>query len=300
MKTLATLLAALALLLPADACDRCFSEPPPQPADGKYTISAALPEQDCYWMHLAELRAGEDYSTFCRRAMDEYEATRKQESARREKLGEAAPKVEFRGYVFRNPAAPEGLRDISIPCCRRNINDIPGIRDGACRLFLSVTFSPSGIEARPLEGNLQTLHFPNGECVPGLEAEGNFRYWTWAESEAFLAALPDMLRGDKAAVAHLAGQRQGPFGQEMNDLAREQFETGKRVILFSARNGMPATQFWECLARMERIAGGDWIAHFITPPPARNPNTDNIRRMEGDRARTPAPAPEIELDLPVE
>ncbi len=253
MNILRTLLLAAPLLLPAAACPNCFSQVPPQPADGAYLVSAALPDRDCFWLYLAELQADEDLTGFLERAWLEkcQLLSRDHDRSKREVTdgqgrGETdtdAPEVEPRGLVLRNPAAPEAWRDVVIPCYRDNMMDFPGSREHYYNLFLSVKFSASGITVRPGEGS----------CRLAL-ASAPPRFWHWRESEAFLAELPGMLFGDpKQVQTNDIGELSGPM--------RERILSGRRMVVLHTDKGLPIAPHWECLSRMAALVGGQNMAY---------------------------------------
>ncbi len=256
MKTISTLLLAAAALLPAMACERCWSEVPPQPADGAYHISADLPDRDCYWLFLSELRPGEDLAGFLERAGKEEYAQLRRKYERERLLPEAenghtdgephpdVPDVRERGLVLRNPASPEAWRDVVIPRYRDNMMDFPGNREHYYNLFLSVGFSPQGITVCPGKG---TCELARPSAPP--------RFWSWSEASAFLAELPSMLIGDPQQVVTIFGIK--TYSQPM----RERILSGRRMVVLHTDRGMPIAPYWECLAKMVTIVGGQNMSY---------------------------------------
>ncbi len=285
MKLLPLLAAACALVLPAHACKNCFGTPPPQPADGAYTISAALPGQGCYWLYLSELKEGEDMAAFLERTGRELYAQLSLDRQREEEMGEAAPVVCRRGIVLRNPAAAPEWRDATITCLRDNNYDEPGWREQWYNLFLAIDFSPQGIALREGRGG-----YPDY-----IEATGTPRFWSWSRSGDFLAALPGLLHGDpKEAVL--------PLVPDLNPVVLERIKSGRRMVIFHAEAGMPLAEHWECFAHMAAIVGGQCLAfssypRFGSAPKPPRLDADMLQELRQGLPE-PAETPTPELELP--
>ncbi len=128
--TLTTTFAAALVLSPAPA-----ETARPQPADGVYTISSELPEKDAFLIFLSTLQEGEDHTQFWKRTDAAFKELYDQNDRRcfteevvtpcngpptlRRHRREDAPDIYYRGYLLRNPAAPEPLRDVLVPLTRR-------------------------------------------------------------------------------------------------------------------------------------------------------------------------------------
>ncbi len=257
-RPLITLITTAAMLLPAAACENCFREVPSQPADGTYYVSAELPDEDCFWLYLAELRPEEDLATFCERAVREqyaqhqkkfereWRSTEDEDGRTRWEPSPDAPDVLERGLVLRNPAAPEAWRDVIIPSYRDNMMDFPSSRERFYNLFLSIRFSRQGITARHGKGSIELAR-----------ATAPPRFWPWSESEAFLAELPQMLFGDPAEV-----ETRPNFETTISKPLRERVLSGRRMVLLHTDKGMPIAPHWECLARMVSIVGGQNMGYY--------------------------------------
>ncbi len=262
MKLSTTLLATLAaalLLSPAPA-----ETTRPQPADGVYTISAELPATDAFLIFLSTLQEGEDHAQFWKRTEAAFHELMEQDRRRcfTEDLVVTenghrridwhrradAPDIRYRGYLLRNPAAAEALRDVLVPLNRRGEYwNGPFERFTSCEQFLCVSFTRQGITARP------ALHaYVLGEFV----ATGAERSWSWQALEDFFAALPELLMGEKRPVPN-------DVHEGIGGMRREQGETGHRMVVFYGEQGMPLTEYWEAFARLVKLAGEDWVTYCI-------------------------------------
>ncbi len=252
MRRLFSLLAPLALLWPAaqgqgESYWQRFTERPPQPPDGAYTVSAQLPAESCFWMCPVELRPGEDYGSFLRRAVEEYfQQARKQLKTVRDKgyvivmEDPDAPEIHCRGIVLRNPSAPEASQDIIWPsqweCYHSELGELSGIYN----LFLEVAFMRQGI--RVCRGKLFD------DDVMGM-TERPVTY-PWSETSAFLAALPELMQADPRQVLRLL-----PPDMEFPSPLRERVASGRRLLLFHAEEGLPVENFWKTWVEMVAEVG---------------------------------------------
>ncbi len=308
MKPLALLAALLLLLPPAMAEDcGCFSKVPLQPADGVYTVSAELPDKDCFWMYLAGLRAGEKMGSFLRRAMTEAWELKSQywKRARRTdehgyiKHVEGQPEVMYRGIMLRNPQADEAYRDIPLPEYRDNMMDFAGNRARLHYFFLSVELYPAGIKVRQGKG------FAWDDIV----ATGAPMWWPRERAGEFFSALPELLSGDPAQLVL-------PLGiDELPCHLQERIRAARRMVMLYADEKMPAADCWEWWARIVQTAGPQCVEYTTQPgiimsPSAAEarqrisripPELRELQKQEGREPHYELPPVEVEpqLELPM-
>ncbi len=309
MKPLALLAASLLLLpaAPADSCG-CFSRVPAQPADGVYTITADVPDRDCYWMYLAELRPGENMGSLLQRAMAEAYERQAQYRARvrgTDEHGnirhiEGLPEVVYRGIMLRHPQAAEAYRDIPLPEYRDNMMDMMGNRARLHHFFLSVEFYPGGIKVRQGKGS----------AWDEIVATGAPMWWPREKAGEFFAALPELLKGDPAQLVL-------PIGiDELPCHLQERIRSARRMVMLYADRKMPAADCWEWWARTVQIAGQQCVEYTTRPGIIMSPSVAEawerisrippelreLQKREGRESHYELPPVEVEpqLELPSE
>ncbi len=272
-----SLLAALLLLPPAAACDRCFSEVPPQPADGVYTVSPELPDKECFWMYRADLRAGENFGEFISRAMDEKHELNRVRRNRECSMGEdgylhrheGVPEVHARGTMLHNPQAAEECRSIPWPEYRDNNMDFAGNRARNHQFFLAVEFYPRGIKVQ------QGAGYAWEEVV----ATAAPQWWSWERAEEFLAALPELLKGDPASLTLPNGL------EELPPHLQERIKSARRMVFFYADKKMPIAPYWEWWAKLVQIADPQCVEYSRSPNVIISP----AEAVQGERERCMPP-----------
>ncbi len=308
---LITILAFSALQLPAPAEEKTarpeqeygkllrslYTEVPPQPANGQYTISPTLPEVDSFWMYPAELRPGEGLNSFISRAWEEHrQQARKllmtKSDSRSHIVMDApnAPDVKLRGIVLRNPAAPEAYREVIWPLGRDNGIDEPWERARHYSLFLSVSFTRGGI----------CVQQGRGYAWEQIVATGKPRQWAWSEAEAFLAALPGLLQGDPQQVEWFLP----PGVDTLSAPLRKRIASGRRMLLFYADDTLPMADYWETYARMAATAGVQCLEYCsspdtITPPEERTVRGLSPQFSEQLKQGGPAAVEQPDITLPL-
>ncbi len=145
--------------------------------------------------------------------------------------------------------------------------------DGHYYGVLYVEFSPYGVRVCPMEG--YDLSGKNGGVC---WQDAATKLWSWAESEAFWAELPKLLR---------SGRGKGASSAQDTAVKREVATKGQRMVVFWAAGDYPASSWWPAFARLHAQVGPQRFS-LIAPKGLNLWNDVVVPTVKG---KTPAPAP---------